>query len=318
MWCRVALPFGLPVLLASLLCCPTASAQSPLVSARCSRLIPMEAGVTTLRSPGQVNTGTSKPLPHPKVVVERVEFDGPIQLPYSVVDQAIADFNRWRVTTGEALWVDHLAEIGLRGALQNRGYFRAKVTAGARSLGGDSSEERFLVTAHIDEGSQYHLGDIRFVRSTVFPEHQLREAVPLRDVAIFDVSLVREGMEQLRKLYSARGYIDFTATPETNVDDWLERISLVFRLDEQPQFRIGSFSVLGLDPSLEAALRSIIRPGEYYNQQAVHDFLRANERLLPPDAASDPIGSLGGRRITRTGILDLVFDARPCSATSLQ
>jgi hypothetical protein len=43
----------------------------------------------------------------------------------------------------------------LRGAWQNLGYFRVKVSAEARSLGSDSNEERFLVTAHVDEGLQY-------------------------------------------------------------------------------------------------------------------------------------------------------------------
>jgi hypothetical protein len=110
-------------------------------------------------------------------------------------------------------------------------------------------------------------------------------------------------------LYVSHGYIDFTAVPETEVNDKLQRISLVMQLDAEKQFHVGSFEILGLDPSLEARLRSIIRPGEIYNPQPAYDFLKGNQSLLPPDVSSDDLES---RRNGATGIVDLVFDVRPC------
>lgn len=125
----------------------------------------------------------------------------------------------------------------------------------------------------------------------------------------FDVSRVREGIEALTRLFGSIGYVDFVATPETDVNDWLQRISLVMRLDEQKQFRVGSVAILGLDSSVEARFRSKIRVGEVFDSQAAYDFFKGIQGLLPPYAS---FNDLEVRRNVRTSIVDLVFDLRPC------
>jgi len=304
-----ALLFSPLAVIYGLLLSAASYAQFPQIAKRCS------PPSTLLRLSTQTyadQTGQSTDAKHessyPKVVIERIDFDGPMHLPDSVVAQVISDFNERQLATNLE-WAAVLTEIGLRGAWQNRGYFRVKATMEAHSLGGNSNEERFLVTAHVDEGLQYHLGELRFVGGTAFPETQLREIFPLPEGDLFRVEPIRRGMEELTKLYGSQGYIDFTATPETEVDDWLQRISLVMRLDEQRQFRVGSFTILGLDPSVQTRLRWNIRPGEFFNYQAAADSFKWNKWLLPPYASLD---DLQARRNTRTGIVDLVLDFRPC------
>jgi hypothetical protein len=157
--------------------------------------------------------------PHRKVIIESIQFDRPIHLPEDVVAQIVAEANQHDLNTDRPGWVEELAEIGLRGAWQDRGYFKVMVAAEAHSLGSDSVEERFLVTAHVDEGLQYHLGDLQFVDGTGIPEAELRGVFPLRGGELFNVSLVRKGIEALTKLYGSRGYIDFTTVPDTDVDN---------------------------------------------------------------------------------------------------
>lgn len=247
----------------------------------------------------------------PKVTIEHVDFEGPIHLPDSAVAQAIAEINDNDVSAGRRGWVDEFAEAGLKGAWQDRGYYRVNVAAEARSLGGDSSEERFLVTAHVTEGLQYHLGDLQFVNArpgevTHFSEGQLRATFPIREGEVFGIGLVRKGIEELTKLYVSEGYVDFTATPEVQIDDKLQRISMVLDLDEQKQYRVGTLEIIGLDPNLEARLRAAIRPGELYNGHAIDDFIRQNELRRLRD------NSLDVRRDVRVGIVNLTFDFRPC------
>ena len=116
-------------------------------------------------------------------------------------------------------WVAAFTNVALRGAWQDRGYFRVEFTSEARSLGGNSSEERFQIDAHVSEGLQYHLGDIRFVDGTAIPDAELQRVIPLRGGELFNVGLVRKGIEALTKLYGSHGYIDFTAVPDTEIDD---------------------------------------------------------------------------------------------------
>jgi outer membrane protein assembly factor BamA len=244
-----------------------------------------------------------------KVIVERIELDRPVHLSNSDIEQVIEKANESEWDADSPGWVDELAEIGLRSAWQDQGYFKIAIAAQAQSLGSDSNHERFLVTVHVlREGPQFHLGDIRFTGGAAIPEAELRHTFPLREGEFFDIAKVREGIVALTNLYGSHGFLDFTAIPDTEIDDNLQRISLMMRLDEQTQFRIGSVEIRGLDPSLEAQLRSIVAPGEVFNPQPIETFFKENRPVLP----SRGFDNFEIRRNVRAGIVDLTFDPRFC------
>jgi outer membrane protein assembly factor BamA len=138
--------------------------------------------------------------------------------------------------------------------------------------------------------------------------------MPLREGEIFSVGKVRASIEALTKLYGSRGYIDFTGVPDTEVDEHLQRISLAMHLDEQKQFRVGSIEIRGLDPNLEARLRSIIVPGDVINMDPVNAFFKEYQSALPPRG----IDNLRITRDVRTGIADITFDAQSCTGPETQ
>jgi hypothetical protein len=244
-----------------------------------------------------------------KVIVERIEFDRPVHLSDSDVEQIIKEANDMESDADSSAWVDDLAEIKLRSAWQDQGYFEINLDAQARSLGGDSDYERFLVAVHVEkEGPQFHLGNLQFTGGTVIREAELRQAFPLREGEFFSVKQVRAGIEALTKLYGSHGYIDFTAVPDTKVDENLQRIELGMHLDEQKQFRIGTVEIRGIDPGLEAGLRSIIVPNEVVNMDLITAFFKENRSALPPRA----LDNLELRRNVLTGIVDVTLDARSC------
>ena len=240
-----------------------------------------------------------------------MRFDTPIHLPQSVVDQLIAHINEGDVSATDKNWLSEFLEFGVREAWQSRGYFRVVVDGKAEPLGGGPSEEHFRVLVHIDEGLQYHLGDIIFENAKSFSEGELRGLIPLQAGEIFDISKVMTGIEALTKKYGAIGYIDFTAVPETQIDDKLQRISLVLSLDEQKQYRIGVVNVTGLDAALEAVLRTELVAGEVFNPAVLLDFVKANRASLPASLHNE--GLFEAKRSTRLGIVDLSFDFRPVS-----
>jgi hypothetical protein len=252
-------------------------------------------------------------VPYRKVIVDRIEFDKPVSLSSSEVAELVASANRAEFNA-ESPWVEEFAEIELRGSWQNRGYFKVAVSARAQSLGADSDSELFLVNVHIDEGPQYHLGTIQFLDGTAFQEWEFREAFPLREGEIFNVESVRVGIATLTKLYGSLGYIDFVAVPEVRLDDNLQRVSLVMRLDEQRQFRVGRLEIEGADPALEARLRSMIVPGDIFDPRVMEDFAKDNRSILPSRFPE----RMEARRNVRTGIVDVSFDLRPCSDANPQ
>lgn len=290
--CRAALSSGPWLLISISLCAAPICAQ--VDQAPCSSSALNSAVATT---------------DHPKAMIDDVSFDGPIHLSQSVTNEIIAGFNEGDADATREDWVAGFVEVGIRSAWQDRGYFR--VTVGqveTQPLGVYSDEQHFRVVIPLNEGLQYHLGDLSFVDAHAFSPSELRDLIPLREGEIFDISKIRAGIEALNKKYAASGFIDFTAVPETEIDDKLQRISLTLRLDEQKQYRIRDVTVAGLDSALEMVLRSEFAQGEVFNPQRIDEFVKQHRPLLPAKLNREDY--LKAKRDTRLGIVDLSFDFR--------
>jgi len=107
------------------------------------------------------------------------------------------------------------------------------------------------------------------------------------------------------------GFIDFTAVPETQIDDNLQRISLNLSLDKQKQYRVLDFSVVGLDPSLEARLRSKLFTTDFFDPTAFDEFVKQNRSSLLRLNERDYLHEV---RNIRLGTVDLSFDFRPLNS----
>jgi outer membrane protein assembly factor BamA len=80
------------------------------------------------------------------------------------------------------------------------------VKAYARLVEGNERRRRYALTLHIDEGRRYRLGDVRFERVAdnnplSFSATELRKYVQMGRGEFFNVSKVRQAMEELTKLY---------------------------------------------------------------------------------------------------------------------
>jgi outer membrane protein insertion porin family len=144
----------------------------------------------------------------------------------------------------------------IRGLYQNNGYFRADVKEPKLEsvqlnrfglpvplpLIGRQRGRATNITIPIEEGEQYRMG--RLVIRSVDPEKglsvqraYLESIFPLKQGEIFDVSKIRKAIEDYTKLYGTQGYIDFTATPSTEIHDDTHTVDLTFDFDEHRVFR---------------------------------------------------------------------------------
>jgi outer membrane protein assembly factor BamA len=108
------------------------------------------------------------------------------------------------------------AEIGerIRGALRDLGYFKAVVDEPRFSFPAQGEGRRTAyVTVKAEPGTQYRIGEIRFERATVFPAAQLRNLFLMRGGDLFDITKVSQGLDELRKLYGTRGYVNCVVNP---------------------------------------------------------------------------------------------------------
>jgi hypothetical protein len=181
--------------------------------------------------------------------------------------------------------VDEIQER-LRDALQVLGYFNASVSVPRVSFvkekrGGKIADIRVAV----EEGLRYQLGEIRFRSGTVFPGDRLREAVPIQTGEVVNTEKMREGIQNLRKLYGSQGYINLTLVPATASDDSRQTVDVTFDLDEGRVFHFGPLVLDGPEPhagagkALLEAWKTLL--GKPYNPALLEQWYFENGANLP-------------------------------------
>jgi len=171
-----------------------------------------------------------------------------------------------------------------RYTLQREGYFRADVSLNdVRTLSPIGGT--IAVTLAIEEGRQYQLNQITFSGNKGLSASQLRQQFPIGDGEVFDVEQIRRGLEQIRKLYAMRGYINFTPVPNTEPDEDRAVVTLKIDCDEGKQFHFGKLVVAGreLHPGDGEKILAARKPyeGGVYNQDKVEEFWNGMAPFLP-------------------------------------
>ena len=243
----------------------------------------------------------------PRMAVLSVGFAGATHLAPARLKRIAARY------TGKSFddtdWLNELAER-VRDAEQQRGYFCVLPVAAAKILWERNRRQGIAVTVRIEEGDQYRLKSFSVVNAKAFPAEELVARFGLRPGDIFNTAVIRRGLEDLRKTYGAKGYINFTAVPDTQIDDAARTIALVVDVDEGDAYRVGKVQFLGLSPGrTEQVLRDFpLKPGDAYSPRDVEEFYRRNHSLLPrgPNFGIENFLQLDNEH----HLVDIVFDFR--------
>ena len=174
-------------------------------------------------------------------------------------------------------------EIGERieCALRNLGYFKAVVDEPKFSFPTQGERRRIAhVTVKVEQGAQYRLGEIYIQKATIFPPGQLRNLFSLRRGDLFNVARIVEGVEDLRKLYETRGYVNFVPAPIPSSDESRRTIDLVVDVDEGKPFNFGKLYLEGVEPHAGAG-KALLNSwktleGKRYNPLELQHWLLAN------------------------------------------
>ncbi|MBI1750156.1 MAG: outer membrane protein assembly factor BamA [Acidobacteria bacterium] len=190
-------------------------------------------------------------------------------------------------------------EVGIRGLYQDYGYFQVLVKEprtntvdidrgglpGPWPLLGRKHGKRTNITIPIQEGERFRLGKV-FVRSSdpekglYFKTDFLVDSFPIKPGEIFAVDKVRKALEEYRKLYGTFGFIDFTATPLTDIDQPNKTINLTLEFDEQKQFFVRRIEFSGNTTTRDKVIRRevLLDEGDLFNNRAWEvSILRLNQ-----------------------------------------
>src|SRR5207344_3414481 len=108
----------------------------------------------------------------------------------------------------------------------------------------------------------------------------LESIFPLKQGMVFDVSKIRKSIEDYTKLYGTQGFIDFTATPSTDVHDDTHTVDLTFDFDEQKQFFVRRIDFAGNLTTRDRVIRRelLVGEGDIFNNRAWElSLLRLNQ-----------------------------------------
>jgi outer membrane protein assembly factor BamA len=302
----------------------------------CILLLP--APVSAQRSHDPCAAEKEREESYPPIVLHDLKFDGKLTIPESDLQEFVSDVMQ-RKLYADHEWFDRIAEEA-RGLWQSRGYFKVLLDDPEPQIFSiDSAGHHAFLTIRVTEGPKYRLKDIHFRKDDVaesdvepadarpalrkknayadqtpvganprlaFPEEELRRLVPLQDGDILRVDQIREGLDALKKLYGAYGYINLVVSPNTEVNDEKRLVAITMELDEGRPFRIGRVESQNHDPALDRALQQAFPSGTLFSNDAWEAGIKT---LLPnflPQQASL-------RKDEANGTVDITIDTRTCA-----
>jgi outer membrane protein insertion porin family len=279
----------------------------------------------------------------PKIKVGKIVFQGnhhvssrklraamknlkPIGIPSSIFLENV--FSR----TFDASKLEEDAER-VRDALQHAGYFKAVVQdpkTNLRTINGGFRIPIFQkrpskvmdINIPLEEGAKFKLKQINFKNSSgtlsFVPTERLRPLFPIKDGDTFDTHLVGKGIENLRKLYGAGGYINFAAVPSTDIDDEKKQITLNVDIDPGKPFYVRRIEFQGNTTTRDRVIRRelLVQEGQVFNTQAWEvSVLRLNqlnyfEALKPEDDTERKLNE-------QDGTVDLTVKVKEKSKNSI-
>ena len=300
----------LPVAPMFLLCVPHAFGQLPKKLEKCLPYPTLAQEIREMQPP---------PM-RARVHVIRVEFDLNDGIPADAQEEISGKLqSRVFEPALDSTYLNDLeneiADVGVRGALRDRGYFKVTATARLTPLWRKGTDISVVVTISATLGPQYQAGDIRIEsadpdRPLMISLEVLRSLIPLQRGELFSTERVRTGLENLGRVYGREGYVDMTPEPETQVDEEHGTIDLVVRIDQQVRYRVGSIKFLGVDSiTREKLIESLPKPGEVFDSAKLNEFFKVNGAILPSDALRDDVSV---RRDPKTRTVAILFDLRTC------
>jgi TonB family protein len=249
------------------------------------------------------------------ITIAELSFEGDLKMPATEQARVISRLiSRRRYSGSREETVSQVLE-SIRSTWEDHGYVKVKVYGEAKTLSADSAEERLAITARVDEGPQYRLRSIGFKNNTVFNDTDgLRGLFSIKDGEPYSGRLIAEGLGEIRSAYARQGFINFTASPEININDASHTVSVDVAFQEGKQFFVRRIDIMGLDEPKFRKVRKelLVMPGDVYNARLVGLFFRNHEKILDNDSSTEPSFSL--QRNEENSTVAITYDFRHCKA----
>ena len=224
-------------------------------------------------------------------LVRAMRHDRPYAIPLYITEIPVMSKTYDREKLNEDL------EVGVRGLYQDNGYFKVVVneptlesvdTEGHHlgvPLTGRTHGKAVNINIKIDEGERYKMGTLKIVsadpdKALSLKVDALKSIFPLKEGDIFSTAKIRKALDDYRKAYGQYGFIDFTAEPQTDIDEAAKRIDITMRFTEEKQYYVRRIDFVGNTTTRDKVIRRelLLDEGQLFNKRAWEiSILRLNQ-----------------------------------------
>jgi outer membrane protein assembly factor BamA len=163
----------------------------------------------------------------------------------------------------------------LRDMYRERGHWSATLGGPVASPSGPAcSGVDVDVSIAVNEGPAYVWDRAEWLGNAAVSTRDLDDLMAMRAGRPAALRQVDDGLIKIHSAYGKQGYVAFKATYEPRLDEATRRAVFEVRIDEGPQFRMGTLEFLGIAPSDAAAFakRWRLKSGDVYDASYAQDF----------------------------------------------
>ena len=126
---------------------------------------------------------------------------------------------------------------------------------------------RYYITLKIEENDQYKVGDVKITGNKALNDTAVKAVLGLNPGQVYNESLLRKGFDNLKKIYGARGYVNFTPVPVQDVDEEKKLVNLTINIDEDRQFTVNRIAFSGNTTTRDRVIRReiMVNEGDVFN-----------------------------------------------------
>jgi outer membrane protein assembly factor BamA len=157
-----------------------------------------------------------------------------------------------------------------------RGYLKASFTDAQAKVGEDGPETLVDVSFPVAPGRQYRLTGIAWAGNRVFTDGQLLELIHLKNGEPANAVQLADDLDQVHKLYGAKGYLFAHADPTPEMDDAQSTVRYQLSVTEGDIYRMGDLLIDGLDAEAakKMAAQWQMKKGDPYDNGYMQKFFK--------------------------------------------
>lgn len=141
----------------------------------------------------------------------------------------------------------------IRATYLNNGYIQAKVGKPEVKFNEDKTE--ITVVFRIQEGMQYHIGEISFEGNEHRSDDYLRGVISLKEGDLFKSEKFQKDIESLTDAFTQIGYAYANINPSTNLNEDTRKVNVTYRITENNLYYIDKITITGNTKTRDRVIR---------------------------------------------------------------